>query len=868
MSYELKYLKYKNKYLKLKEYLGGTRDQSTILIIPDSVVRIAEKEYSKKGLTEVKIPNSVQMIGDFAFYENLLTTLIIPDSVKMIGDWAFCHNKLKTLAIPDSVKTIGKSAFSQNQLTTLRIPNSIKTIGDSAFASNLLTELIIPNSVKIIGEGVFYNNKLTTLIIPDSVETIGDSAFSKNQLTTLIIPDSVKTIGEMAFSDNKLTTLIIPDSVKTIGRMAFSRNQLTTLIIPDSVKLFLLGTRAFADNQLTTLRIPNSVETIGTRVFSDNKLTTLIIPNSVKTIGTMAFYRNQLTTLIIPNSVETICIGAFSKNQLTELTIPNSVKMISGRAFYENPDSVETIGLGAFSDNKLTTLIIPESVKTIGTMAFSRNQLTTLIIPNSVETIDIGAFSDNPLTEIFTYNKKFNDLKMIHLITGIDINRIIIDKRQSAPYTIRIRIREDIEIPYITGNGLTVNIKYTIDEIKKKRINNFIDQLYTNTEFKQLIDNDENNSLYIILTQKIIKSDGHTKEIRDPAIDADGVTSFMFNNLLDDFTKRPDPYFKFIDNYYILNDRILVDKSPEEKTELKKKIEFIGKLFAYALQLEQTIDIDLHPLLLYKMLFGIDVQIDENQIDENQIDYLINNFDLDRKESPFGCFIEPVVKACKYDSDSDDGLELTDIEIIKKNAIERINTSESYNNEILNSFVTGFRTKIGFNDKKYKCITSVSTLSELISGKNKMWSINELMENLVFDSEYTSSTSSKDKFLMIIKKVITDELIKEGELKEGQSITEAMCNQIENETIKLWISLFIKLLTNRKKIPIDEFRDKKLTISFINDDEFDFIPYSVHTCSHTMDIYTNDIEKLDKSLLYHGLSIDHMKVQVGDLGLA
>jgi len=378
-----------------------------------------------------------------------------------------------------------------------------------------------------------------------------------------------------------------------------------------------------------------------------------------------------------------------------------------------------------------------------------------------------------------------------------------------------------------------------------------------------LIDYRENKSLYIILTQKIIKSDGHTKEIRDPAIDAGGVTSFIFNNLFDDLTKGSDPYFKFIDNYYILNDQILVGKSPEEKTELKERIGFIGRLFAYALELKQTIDIDLHPLLLYKMLFGKNAQVDENHID-----YLINNFDLNRGESPFGCFIEPVAEACKYDSE--DYSKLTDTEIIKKNAIKQIKTSESYNNEILYSFVTGFRKKIGFNDKKYKSITLVSTLSELISGKNKMWSLNELIKNLVFKGGNASSIisiSSRDKFIMIIKKVITDELIKKGELKKGQSITEAICNQIENETIKLWISLFIRLLTNRNKIPIDEFKDKKLIISVINQESI-FRPYKVHTCSHAIDIYKNDIKKLDKSLLYHGLKIENMKAQVGDLGLA
>ena len=78
-SFNLKYkneysfnLKYKNEYsflyFKLKEYLGCNQDQSTILIISDSVEKIDENQYSKKGLTELKINN----IGKIDLYMVLM----------------------------------------------------------------------------------------------------------------------------------------------------------------------------------------------------------------------------------------------------------------------------------------------------------------------------------------------------------------------------------------------------------------------------------------------------------------------------------------------------------------------------------------------------------------------------------------------------------------------------------------------------------------------------------------------------------------------------------------------------------------------------------------------------------------------------
>ena len=138
----------------------------------------------------------------------------------------------------------------------------------------------------------------------------------------------------------------------------------------------------------------------------DNKLTQVTIPESVTTIGPSAFMGNQLTRVTIPNSVTTIGPSAFMNNQLTQVTIP---------------ESVTTIGDNAFAFNKLNKVTFKDksSVKTIGKEAFYKNQLTQVTIPDSVTTIGKYAFKKNQLTEVTI---SLLNLKMPHVIGIFDSN--------------------------------------------------------------------------------------------------------------------------------------------------------------------------------------------------------------------------------------------------------------------------------------------------------------------------------------------------------------------------------------------------------------------------------------------------------------
>jgi hypothetical protein len=183
MDYKIKYLKYKSKYLELKnQQIGGnisdtknekslfsgflnffTNDKKTkeeeiekrkeemIKRGEETKNRLAKLERSKPvngyleynghqyndyGLTNVTIPPSITYIENMAFHNNKLTSIIIPNSVKWIGVLAFYKNQLKSVIIPNSVTYIGEGAFAENQLTSITIPRSVTYIGKGAFAIN------------------------------------------------------------------------------------------------------------------------------------------------------------------------------------------------------------------------------------------------------------------------------------------------------------------------------------------------------------------------------------------------------------------------------------------------------------------------------------------------------------------------------------------------------------------------------------------------------------------------------------------------------------------------------------------------------------------------------------------------------------
>ena len=357
------YLKYKNKYIDLKNQLGSAPISNLPSEILDNID--FKKEINLIGTNK-------KLMEEFAIKYSGYTSTFAPDIMIILNN-IICNNqeecnKLIThYRIKDIMKRYRRPIPHDGQLV---IPTLTTILIDTIRRNNKIDcEFLVSLGVTIINivEDLFNRERLTNVYIPSSVINIGDRSFERNQLSIIDIPSSVNIIGNRAFYKNILTTVnfILPSSLTSIGNSAFSENRLTTIDIPSTV--IRIGNSAFNASQLSTVTIPSSVEFIDAKAFSNNYLTTIQIPPLLKIIKNYTFSYNLLTSVIIPPSVTNIGNYAFLRNKLTTITL--------------SPNLTE-IGDYAFSENKLTTIYIPMSVITIGESPFYNNPLRTVSLPH------------------------------------------------------------------------------------------------------------------------------------------------------------------------------------------------------------------------------------------------------------------------------------------------------------------------------------------------------------------------------------------------------------------------------------------------------------------------------------------------------
>ena len=367
MGFKRKYLKYKYKYLRLKQ-LGGDPLRLTNKpaydkyysckkglpnknICPDKEYRCLHKEEclneNGENLLTVLKRND---LGDFSLDDIRGNEKLPEDILTIINSFNDCKDIIKYLNVnKKNINNITPKVWDQliknKDLENFNVEQSEFV---KASMCKLITDVELRNKcyefytrcqLKYLDDK--YDMSEPRFAWHDSIrrgnvddyklfnnftdtKTIDQAAFTENELTSVVIPNSVTTIGIGAFYKNKLTSVVIPNSVITIDKSAFRNNELTSVTIGKSVTTIGIG--AFADNYLENVEIPNSVTIIGNYAFYNNKLTSVVIPDSVKTIGNNAFNNNKLTSIEIPDSVETIGKGAFRNNELKFVKIPDSVK--------------------------------------------------------------------------------------------------------------------------------------------------------------------------------------------------------------------------------------------------------------------------------------------------------------------------------------------------------------------------------------------------------------------------------------------------------------------------------------------------------------------------------------------------------------
>ena len=255
-NYYEKYIKYKQKYLTLKNQKGngdnvnasneGEVKEYIEQINNDNLVDILKNNNCKdiiKLITSKKIICKFRSLTKEQWYQLI-------DNIKIHDYPLYSKTNLEEPEHPYRSLMIQKVLCNDNIYCQLFFTkclhkhliekydnNNLKQCWYQSIRENNINDYqyfdILIDTTKI-GEDAFAENNLTEVTIPNSVTTIGDSAFSINQLTSIEIPNSVTEIGEFAFFRNELTSVVIGNSVTKIGDCAFQNNQLTSVIIPNS----------------------------------------------------------------------------------------------------------------------------------------------------------------------------------------------------------------------------------------------------------------------------------------------------------------------------------------------------------------------------------------------------------------------------------------------------------------------------------------------------------------------------------------------------------------------------------------------------------------------------------------------------------
>ena len=203
-------------YVEITAYLGS----GAVVAIPESyggtVIMSIGKEafYGNTVVTSVIMPDTVVNIANKAFAKCTNLREVIMPGVRSIGMESFKDSGLEQVTLPLTLQNLGKYSFSGSALTSVDLPASIVKASDYVFADcPNLTSFTLPDTMTVIPKRMFRNcSSLTTVIIPDTVTELDDYSFSAcRSLTEIYIPASVTKIGEAVFYNSPQVTIITPE---------------------------------------------------------------------------------------------------------------------------------------------------------------------------------------------------------------------------------------------------------------------------------------------------------------------------------------------------------------------------------------------------------------------------------------------------------------------------------------------------------------------------------------------------------------------------------------------------------------------------------------------------------------------------------
>ena len=262
------------------------------------------------GLPGAKIPSTVTSIGVAAFqYRTDIEQLTLSPNITEIGERAFANcTNISYLSMSDNLKIIGKEAFKEcESLTSVTLGKGITEVSEGAFESCYsLGSVTMTNEVISLGKIAFsgcYSLKKVTF--SDTLTTIGENCFRGCMaLENVEIPKSVTKMGEGAFANCKsIVSIAIPDGVTAIRRMTFERcAKLSSVKLPDGLTV-IEGFAFFGCVSLTSIDFNAKLTTIKQGAFRNSGLTKVNIPDNVTTVESNAFARCPITSVRLPKNL-------------------------------------------------------------------------------------------------------------------------------------------------------------------------------------------------------------------------------------------------------------------------------------------------------------------------------------------------------------------------------------------------------------------------------------------------------------------------------------------------------------------------------------------------------------------------------------
>jgi len=408
--YKNKYLKYKNKYLALKNQFGGATNAA------ETVPTKCEKgEYNEEQCNE---PFPCLDSDSRCLNKNGDTLQTVLQRRKnTIKDKTVSHHSLDSRGSANFPKFLKSKVFEFSSCTD--ITNYFKA------NETLINEMDKGNWISVLRNikvnGFNFANIQTNL---DMLSTKNPEYYKKvNKYFGMKICGNIKT-------DDKEKTVKYQKSCKEYYFMCLYK-KLRDKYNKDSIedcwyeairatniddyKYFdyfmnttIIKKQAFYNEiNLNSVTLPNSVITIGAQAFDGcTGLTSVTFPDWLQTIGWDAFSEcSSLAEVAFPDALQTIGEGAFEGcSSLATINFGGgeALKTIGMHTFRDCsslrsvtfPDTLQTIEEEAFSGcSNLASVAFPDALQTIGSWAFSRcSSLVSVVFGNALQTIGDSAF--------------------------------------------------------------------------------------------------------------------------------------------------------------------------------------------------------------------------------------------------------------------------------------------------------------------------------------------------------------------------------------------------------------------------------------------------------------------------------------------